>query len=218
MRYQLPDGVTSISAGPNEYTADADGIIDVPLSAGADVHKTLQDPRLHALKPLDDVPGAIILTPDVEATVLASEPTEIAAPLRESKRFMLGLLRSLGYVIDGRATFQFLSRKVRDALDKVEADAAAAKAAPEPAADAPADPAAVDAAPAADAVVLPSRTHEQDVTASLTGLSGFAPLALTPDVPPFDIAQAIVEAAHPQAGTPVAAPDAAGWGTTGPAR
>ena len=55
MRYQLPDGVTSISAGPLEFTADADGIIDVPLSAGAEAHKTLQDPRLHALVPLDDV-------------------------------------------------------------------------------------------------------------------------------------------------------------------
>jgi hypothetical protein len=55
MRYKLPEGVTSISAGPSEFIADDDGYIDVPDDTPADVLTLLHDAQHHNLTPEPDL-------------------------------------------------------------------------------------------------------------------------------------------------------------------
>lgn len=142
MRYQLPDGMSSISAAGHSFEADLDGIIDVPADLGTAVHTALQDVRLWGLQAVDEVGTGVGLTAADEDAVVPVPPTEPPAPPREHKRHMIALLRSLGHIVDGRATFEFLRRKVMLALndlDPASIAAAKAEAASVPANDPPAE-------------------------------------------------------------------------------
>ncbi len=102
MRYQLPDNVSSIAVGVHEFTADADGTITVPADADASIHAALQDKAKWGLKVMDDEAG----TPEPATPDLAPDPQ------RKQKGHMVALLRSLGFAVDGRATFEWLRRKL----------------------------------------------------------------------------------------------------------
>ena len=173
MRYQLPDGMTSISAEGLSFEADVDGMITVGADVGPAVHTALQSPMLWGLKPEDEVEAAALPTQEAEAAAETAQPTEQPGPIRENKKNLLTLLRGLGYVLDGRATFEFLRRKAIAALNELDPAVIAATAPPVAVPVAPApelEPAAPE--PAADLAGAAQTTAPAD-----------APVADTPAEP-----------------------------------
>jgi hypothetical protein len=127
MRYQLPDGMTSISAAGHSFEADIDGIIEVASDVGAEVHQGLQDMRLWGLTPLEEIAGAEVtgsLATQIAAVLGA--PTAAPGPMREHKKNLLALLRGFGHVLDGRVTFEFLRRKTLTILGEMDPESLAA--------------------------------------------------------------------------------------------
>jgi hypothetical protein len=57
MRYKLPEGMTSITAGPLAFEADAEGYINVPDATQAAIAALLSDPYHHDPTPEPDAPA-----------------------------------------------------------------------------------------------------------------------------------------------------------------
>lgn len=176
MRYQLPDGMSSISAAGHAFEADIDGIITVAADIGHEVHAGLQDIRLWGLTPIIDVDGAVVTTPATETDHLTAPPTEAPGPMRDHKRNLVTLLRGFGHNLDGRATFEFLRKRAIAALQEMGLEATPPAPVPAPAA-----PAALPAAP----VDLAQAASPPDATPAADGpvdgpVEGAAPAATEP--------------------------------------
>lgn len=156
MRYQLPDGMESVSVCDREFPADEDGQIDVPDDAGLEVHMTLQSPHHFGLRVIDDIVAAAGALEGIAEHVGGVIVHAVEAPLsrRDEKRKIRELLANKGIREDGRATLEYLQKR----LAEVMTAAAAAPPAPQTAAvpAVPEPPASPPVVPAAEAPAVPA--------------------------------------------------------------